>query len=184
MAADVRERRVLEGRLGCFNCREEYPVERGMADLRPPPRTAGSEGDELPPDDPEAALRLAALLGVREGPGHLLVMGDPAGQAERVAAMVESIEVVAVHPGLDAVEEIPGVSRLRVGNVLPLQSYAMRGTALAGRFVGSHFDEALRVTAPGARLVLLEAPEGTREALEERGMDLLLATDRALVAER
>ncbi len=184
MAGDVRDRRVFEGYLGCFNCREEYPVDAGIADLRPPPRAPIGASPGLPADDPEKALRLAALLGVREGPGHLLVMGEPAAQAERVAAMVESIEVVAVHPGFEGTDEVAGVSRIRVGNVLPLQSYAMRGVALEGAFVTSHLDEGLRVIPPGARLVLLGAPEGTRETLEARGLELLLATDRALVAER
>ncbi|TVP59224.1 MAG: hypothetical protein EA351_01940 [Gemmatimonadales bacterium] len=184
MAGDVRDRRVFEGHLGCFNCREEYPVDGGIADLRPPPRGRIDEASALPPDDPERALRLAALLGVREGPGHLLVMGEPAAQAERVAAIVEAIEVVAVHPGFEGTDEVGGVSRVRVGNVLPLQSYAMRGVALEGAFVTSHLEEGLRVLSPGARLVLMGAPNGTLEALEARGLELLLATDRALVAQR
>lgn len=185
MAGRIEDRRVHEGRLGCFNCREEYPVERGVADLRPPPRDPPAAGGAHPPvDDAEGALRLAALLGVREGPGNLFLVGEPAVHAERIAAMIERIEVVVVHAGLEATEEQSGVSRIRIGNAIPVQPYAMRGVALGSGFSDTHLDEAVRVLAPGARLVLFSAPEGTRERLEARGFETLLATEGTLVFER
>ena len=39
LADRLEDRRVLEGALGCPNCRDRYPVRDGFGDLRPPPRT-------------------------------------------------------------------------------------------------------------------------------------------------
>ena len=33
LAHEVRDRRILEGDLGCPNCRDQYPVRKGFADL-------------------------------------------------------------------------------------------------------------------------------------------------------
>jgi uncharacterized protein YbaR (Trm112 family) len=181
LADEVRDLRVLEGRLGCPNCREHYPVDRGYADLRPPPRAERPAAEGLGSDDPEGAIRLGALLGVREGPGVLLLMGRPVRHAERLAAMVERIEVVAAHAGLRNFPETPGVSRLRVGERLPFRSGTLRGAAAGGREADRHLAEAVRVLAPGARLVVVE-PEGDLEQrMEDSGLELLLVTARALV---
>jgi uncharacterized protein YbaR (Trm112 family) len=183
MAVDVSDRRVTEGRLGCFNCREEYPIEGGVGDLRPPPREPIlAERGSPPLDDPEAALRLAALLGVQEGPGHLFMMGSVAAQAERVAAMIEDIEVIAIHPGIEPGGDLSDVSRLRIGSRIPLQSFSMRGVALEGEPALALIDEGARILAPGARLVLIGAPPDTGDRLEAEGMELLLVTDRTIVA--
>ena len=45
LAHEVRDRRVSEGEFGCPNCRDRFPVEGGFADLRPPPRGAGPDGE-------------------------------------------------------------------------------------------------------------------------------------------
>ncbi len=49
LAHRVEERRILEGELGCPNCRASYPVRRGFGDLRAPPR------ESLPPLPAERA---------------------------------------------------------------------------------------------------------------------------------
>ncbi|MEJ2678028.1 MAG: hypothetical protein P8174_03010, partial [Gemmatimonadota bacterium] len=74
MAERVEDRRVREGVLGCANCRERYAVHGGLVDLR----VAGqevlgrdSEAESVPDgaEEPEEAVRLAALMGVTEGSG-------------------------------------------------------------------------------------------------------------------
>jgi uncharacterized protein YbaR (Trm112 family) len=192
LADRVEDRRVLEGGFGCANCRERYPVRGGFADLRPPP--AGPLSDEPHasdpgPDDPEGALRLAAMLGVTEGPATLLLAGVPARQAERLAAMVKGVEVVALHPGLRQRSEEPGVSRAHAGAVLPFFSMTFRGVALDAEWGASHLAEAFRVTAPGARVVLeLPDDDGPREALlarfTEAAGEVLLETRSMLVGVR
>lgn len=192
MADGVSDRRVRSGSLGCFNCRARYPVTEGWADLVSPDEAAAASGADAPgaPEPPdesdgsEAAFRVAALLGIRKGPGHVLVAGDSARHGARVAGLVEDLEVVAVHPGLRGGPEVPGVSPIRVGRRLPFQSHSLMGVLLEAPWSATHRDEALRVVRPGARIVLQDAPDGTREELESEGRELLLATDRTLVAVR
>jgi uncharacterized protein YbaR (Trm112 family) len=209
LAERVVDRRVLEGHLGCPNCREHYPVRSGYGDLRPPvdrgvrshePPGASSPGGTSSPSgaaarpdpasdpdasvnrDVEGALRLAALLGVERGPGFLLVMGPSARLAGRLAAMVQGIEVVAVGPGLEALDEDPGVSRMAFGPGVPFYDASFQGVALQGEWIPPHLGEALRVLRPGSRIVLLKPSEEDRARLEEAGLEFLLVTGKALVA--
>jgi hypothetical protein len=183
LADRVEERRVLEGELGCPNCRERYPIVGGWADLRPPPRGG------LPPapgpgasSDPEEAFRLGALLGVEPGPGFLLLAGSAAGASERLAAMLEGIEVVALDPGLRHTPEVPGVSRVEVGHGIPFRPATFRGVALEGDWIRTHLEEAIRVLRPPGRLVLLRPGPGDAGRLEEAGMELFLVSGKAVVA--
>ena len=164
----IEARRVLEGVLGCANCRERYPVRGGSADLRgagdrspaPPPgqregaalpsgshhpgggegTAGGTEGGGQAANAQTSVLRLAAQLGVKEGPAFVLVAGVAAELATGVAGLVPGIEVVAVGAELAERDEVPGVSRLAVGHVLPLAAggrprrWRWRGTAGASRW--------------------------------------------------
>lgn len=206
LAENLRDRRVLEGALGCANCRERYPVEGGFGDLRPPPRvtlpappvsrgapdigdarpsTAGgaTEGDSAR-DPAEDTFRLAALLGVREGPGLLLLAGSWVPLAGRLAAMIDEIEVVALDPSLRNAPEETGVSRLTAGTALPFFHGSLRGAALDGPQLADWEGEAARVLGPGARLVIRDPPADLPERLEARGLQPLLQTGRYVVAQR
>jgi len=73
LADRIEERRVLEGTLGCPACRERYPIVGGLADLRPRPAGPLPGPESAPTLGPQdRAFRLAALMGVAEGPGFLL----------------------------------------------------------------------------------------------------------------
>lgn len=192
LAHDLRDRRVLEGALGCANCRERYPVEGGFGDLRPPPRAALPVGEEPAvtaeaPDAGDAAedtFRLAALLGVREGPGLLLLTGGWVSLAGRLAAMIDEIEVVALDPALHDAPEAMGVSRLTAGPALPFFHGSLRGVALEGTQLVVWEEEAVRVLGPGARLVVRDPPDDLPQRLEARGLQPLLQTRRYVVAQR
>jgi len=186
LADELTDRRVVRGSLGCPNCRERYPIEAGFGDLRPSPRGDHETRNVSSPEasDPEGALRLAAFLGVDQGPGMVLLSGAPARHAERLAAMIEEIEVVADHPGLRAMPERPGVSRIVMGSPFPFQSGSLRGVALAGEEGVRVLDEAIRLLGPRARLVLLDPPPDSRRALEDRGLEVLLEARPAVVGAR
>ncbi|HET6763253.1 MAG TPA: hypothetical protein VFH27_06265 [Longimicrobiaceae bacterium] len=205
LADRLENRRVIDGRLGCSNCREMYPVAGGAADLRTgptqpdPPATWSAEGRG------EAAVRVAALLGMTAGAGPVLIAGPAAELAADVAALVPEVEVVAltarrVERTRDAVSEGPigeadaahgdrpaasdrgGVSPMAAGAVLPFQDHVMRGVALSGGADDARLAEALRVLVPGARLVVDPAPAGTAEALRGMGAGVLLEQDGVVVA--
>jgi uncharacterized protein YbaR (Trm112 family) len=181
LADELRDRRVISGSLGCPNCRETYPIRDGFADLRPSPRPRLHPDEPPAREDPEAAMRLAALVGVQEGPGLVLVAGAAAGHAARIAELVPEIEVIAVHPDLQAVGESDGVSRMAVAAPLPFQSGSLRGAVLEGGASGALLSETLRSLAPGARLVCLGIGDDTAGEIRARGGEVLLQSETALV---
>lgn len=184
MAERLEERRVLEGSLGCPNCRERYPVEKGFGDFRPTPRGKEAEGGAPTGDDPEGALRLGALLGIAEGPGLVLLTGTPVRHAERLSAMIEGIEVVAAHPGLREVSEIPGVTRISIPDRLPFFTGGLRGVVIEGAEGRDLTAEAVRTLGPGSRLVFFDPPAGAEREMEALGLDLLLEAESVLVGAR
>jgi len=199
VADGVEDRRVLQGFLGCSNCRDRYPVEDGFADMRPSPREpdpedpralrgSGDLGDgeaEGTPvevdDDAGGAFKVAALLGVREGPGFLLLTGPHVRHASRLAAMIEGAEILAADPGLRTVREQPGVTRIWLGARLPFQAASLRGVVLHGEDGEALLDEGVRVLSPGGRLVYFAPPSSARARMEAARMELLLEADTVLV---
>jgi uncharacterized protein YbaR (Trm112 family) len=187
LAREIRERRVLEGALGCANCREEYPVTEGFADLRFPPGNT-SFGSADPPatgeEDTFEPVHLAALLGVTEGPALLLLQGPASRSAEGVAELLDDVEIAAVASTGPGRGEAPGVSRMAAGPRLPFRSEVLRGAFLSGEVRVGEVEEAVRVVAPGARVVVLPASGGIRDSLEAAGLEILVEEDGALVAEK
>jgi uncharacterized protein YbaR (Trm112 family) len=177
LPAEVRESRVVAGFLGCANCRERYPVERGVADLRvtgtgSEPVAAGGAGDR------ESAVRLAALLGLAEARGTVLVAGPMAVHAGELSSVVPDVEVVAVdgEPGAR-------VSALRVTGVLPVRSRSLGGVVLSGGRA-ELLEEGARVLGPGGRLVLEPAPDDAVERVAAAGLVVVVEEGGAVVAER
>lgn len=171
---EVRERRVVSGSLGCPDCRKRYDVTAGVGELAvgAAVEPAGGSGTE------EGAVRLAGLLGLGAGTGVVVVIGPAAGHAERLAALVEGIEVVATR------EWYGGGSAVRIGERLPFQSGKLRGVALTGDAAAGLLDEGARVVAPAGRLLLDPAPADATERLRTLGFRILAEGDGALVAAR
>ena len=180
----MEERRVLEGSLGCPNCRDRFPIRAGCGDLRPPPRgdLAGSKRMDQPTSP--SPVEIAALLGVTEGPGNLCLLGDMAGHAQAVADLVPGVEVVAITRGLQNEGDSDGVSRLVVGSPLPFQTRSLRGVALFAAEGPGRAGEITRVVARFGRVVVWGDGEGWGEALEAEGLDVLISEERAVVATR
>ncbi|HEY8485720.1 MAG TPA: hypothetical protein VIL13_13985 [Longimicrobiales bacterium] len=186
LAERMENRRVFEGWLGCANCREKYPIAGGFADLRAGrvEAPAGEGGSSPEEGDREEAFRLAALLGVTEGPGFVLVVGEAARLAPGIAGVVEGIEVVAVDPSLAGWPEVPGVSRLATGAQLPFFSGTMRAVALTGERAERLLEEGARVVSRLGRLVVQGAGRGVVERLARAGLEPLAAEGETVVAVR
>lgn len=190
LADSVENRRVLRGRLGCSNCREQYPVSEGLAELRwgsadPPSLKIDSTGNATRSTaGDEAALRVAALLGVTEGPARLALVGTAAGLAAAVADLLPSVEIIAVAEHRLPGPERSGVTRVWATGALPLYDASVQGVAIVGHQADRWLPEAVRVLAPAARLVIQGAESGTAARLATLEMTLLLDQEGVVVAAR
>jgi uncharacterized protein YbaR (Trm112 family) len=192
LARQVVDRRVLEGTLGCPNCRDGFDVHEGFGDLRAPPRGALPEGRAGAPassastasDDVEHVQRVAALLGVVEGPGTLALVGEPARLAQGLADLVPGVEVAAVDPDLARWPETPRVSRLVSRPGLPFFDQTLRGVAVDGRLGPTWIRDAARAVSRLSRVVVTHVPDDGARLLEEAGLDILAAEAGTVVAAR
>lgn len=185
LADRVEERRVLSGRLGCANCRETYPIADGGVDLRVAAARdaeASIKGEAGSGDAQEGAVRIAALLGLAQARGTMLVAGPGAALAPAVAALVPEVEVVAFGPRAGAGEEAPGVSRVAGGPALPFRARSFHGVALTGGADDALLAEGLRVLVAGSRLLVEGAAPGTAERLGGMGAEVLLEQEGVVVA--
>ena len=186
LADQVQDQRVMEGVLGCPNCREQYPVVDGFGDLRVSPRSlleAPGPGADDDSADSEDALRLAAALGVTSGPGTVLVLGPATRHSEALAALIGGIEVVAIDQGGIVHGESEGVSRMVASTGIPFFSGSFRGVLVSGELCERDLEEAARVVAAPGRVVVLEGFPGAKEHLGALGLKVLLDEDGVLVAQ-
>jgi uncharacterized protein YbaR (Trm112 family) len=191
LADRMEERRVIEGRLGCANCRSAFLIRDAAADLRvggvesgesAAPRPSDVVDDDGVDDDAGAAVRLAALMGLAGASGLAMLAGPAARHAAAVFALVPELEVVAVTAAPEG-ERAPGVSRVAAGGgVLPFRGGVLRAAALTGGADDARLREALRVLAPGARLVVDPAPPGTGDRVRALGVEVLLVQEGVVVA--
>ncbi|HYR10869.1 MAG TPA: Trm112 family protein [Longimicrobium sp.] len=187
LADRMEERRVMEGTLGCPNCRTSYPVHAAAADLRVgatgSAEAAESAASGPSTEDGEAAVRLAALMGLAGASGLAMLAGPGARHAAAVSALVPDLEVVAVtDTPVAPSEREAGVSRLAAGDALPFRGGALRAAALTGGAGDARLREGLRVLAPGARLVVDGADAETAERLRGLGAEVLLEEEGVVVA--
>lgn len=167
------ERYIIEGTLGCSVCLAEYRVHRGLTDM---------EGDfPVPALTPEAlseeeSTRRAALLGLDDRGGLYLV--DLMGRFSIPAHLAMSPDSQFVAMSVLDRQEHAVMSICGRPPVLPFASGCMRGIAFDMPVSNSQLVSAVKILAPGGRLV---APAET--ALPS-GVELLARDDRAWVAER
>ncbi len=186
----MHERRVVDGTLGCANCRETYAIRSGFADLRAPPRAApgpGLVGREGAAADLEAeAERLQALLGILGGPGTVALVGAPAAVGPHLAPRLGEIHLVGVDEGLRAWSDACGWSRLAAGPTLPFFSGVLRGAVVDARLGEEAVAEAARVTVPRGRVVVVSSDAASPDpaVAEAAGLEVLAAEGGTLVAQR
>lgn len=132
-------------------------------------------------------VRLAGLMGLAEARGTVLLAGPAVAHAAALGELVAGIEVVARVEGSGSVPRSSagdaGVSRLRLGAVLPFRSGSLRGVALTG---GSArlLDEGARVLGSEGRLVVDPAPDDARSRVEAVGLKVVAEEGRVMVAAR
>ncbi len=194
-------RRIAAGRLDCPACEARFPQADGLLDFREPSEREHSAASDFDPESGHASpeedsVVVAALFGIREGRGLVVVGPGLGGSASRIAELSGGCEVLQIegrssrsHQGATGREEgaigagtvtwLRGVS----GDSIPLLSARALGVALDGGGA-SEIDEAARVLSPGGRLVILR-PGPAAMALEgDDRFELLARDERAIVASR
>jgi uncharacterized protein YbaR (Trm112 family) len=194
LPAEVVERRVRTGVLGCASCRHRYPIEGGIADLRLDD-TAGA--DHVPAGavgaaargEPgsEAALRLGALLGLAETRGAVVLAGPASAHAGSLAALLDGVEVVVVGEapasGDARVADLPGVSRVLATGRLPFRTGSLAAVAATGPAAGL-VEEALRVVRPAGRVLAEPSDQELAARAETAGGARVVAEGDTLVLAR
>ena len=175
LAERVEGRRVYAGQLGCPSCQARYPVVNGVAQFE--------EGSGL--EDPPApdGARLAALLGVAEGPAMLLLMGGYHSVAAEMAALLDEVEIVVATQSASQVKGDARVSFLRIGRRIPLQDRSMRGAVISGADADM-IPEVVRVVGLAARVVLIRATPEAIAVLRKQSVQVVAHHDDTLVSVR
>ena len=184
IADRLENRRVIDGSLGCPNCRDRFPVEGGFGDLRPPPRSTRDDAPKIEPPASPSAMEVAALLGLTDGPGNVALIGDLAGHATALAGLVPGVEFVGIAPGLRGWEEEEGVSRLSAGASLPFSDGSLRGVGLYSEGDPRMAGELARVVARDGRIAVWGAVREWEKALRSEGLDVLASDETAVVVGR
>jgi len=198
-------RRISAGRLDCPACEARFPLQAGVLDFRDPSaRVPGpKEGPAAgPADSPPGALRtddstiIAALLGIREGRGLLVVGPGLWESAPRVAELSGGCEVLRLEgrpaeSDPDVAVRVPGgadagtVTSLRgiSGDAIPLLAARAMGVALAAG-EAREIDEAARILSPGGRLVILRPESPATLLAGDPRFEPIARDERAVVARR
>ncbi len=184
LATRMDERRVLDGALGCSNCRDRYPVVGGFGDLRQEPRAPIQPAVSEPDPTEDEIVRAGALLGVVGGSGRVALIGKAARFAPALAGRITDLDWIAISPFATQWKEQEGVDRILVDEALPFRDRTLRGVMIEGDSGGVGIAEAIRVLAPAHRLVLFDPPAGTRDLLLSRGLKVHEPAAGVLVAGR
>ena len=185
LADRVAERRVLDGRFGCPNCRETFDVSGGFADLRPAGRGPEPDaGPAAPADGRDEAVRLAALMGLVPGVPRALLIGPAAACAPALAALMEGLEVVVVGTATAAWRESAGVSRFAAAGRLPFRDWSMGGVTLSGGATDAFLKEGARVLSQAGRIVLEDVSERTESRLRDAGLEIVAREGATIIARR
>ena len=147
------DRHIVRGELGCPVCGARYPVEEGVADFSLGISTLFDGGDRSVAEAGELAVRAAALLGLDEPGGLVVLAGAWTAAADEILEMTESVMLLALDYS-PALKSGGALSLARIAGVLPLAAGSVRGIALDGAHATpSLLAGAERALAPGARLI-------------------------------
>jgi uncharacterized protein YbaR (Trm112 family) len=161
--AQIRERDVTSGVLGCPTCSARYPIDRGVLDLRADARPVASE--EAPVPSADANTRLAALLGLGEHTGVVVLTGDYGAAAPHLAPLMEGGHLLVVNASYEMVSG-GGVSLVRTNGEIPLREGVAMAVALDAAHAAEGAGPAALTLSGGGRLLApvdTPVPGGVRE---------------------
>lgn len=147
-ADELDARHIVRGELGCPICATRYPVRAGVVDF-----TGGESRPREMRGEQDLALRAAALLGLSEPGGMVVLAGEWSACVEELLAMTDGVRLLALDFA-HGLESGGPLSLALIADVLPLAEGCARGIALdLAHSTGSLLDGAARALAPGGRLI-------------------------------
>lgn len=170
-AADRMEgRHIMEGTLGCPTCRAAYVISGGVAWLGADPAVPAPDAPFPVIADAEGeAMRLAALLDLRE-PGARALLGGERGRLAAALAALTGAELLLIDPPPE-VRAGAGLSILRTAGQVPLAGSSVRAAAVDETLVGALEGVMHAVRDRGRVVAPAHAPlpaESTELARDER----------------
>lgn len=192
---ELSESRVIEGRLDCPSCESRFAIAAGVVDFGAPESdledstAAAARLEASPTPEPDRAVLLAALLGLHEASGYVLLGPGLETVAADLTNLAGESEFVLLSAAPPAPEDAKALSS-RVSVVcgtqpdrLPLLNNRLAGAGL----VAASADLCLAAYAavrPGANLAVLDPLPGTEALLAGAGAQVLAAEDRAIAVRR
>lgn len=179
-ADELVDRHIVRGELGCPVCEARYAVREGVADFAADasraadaPRAAGATRPSALIDVSASAdatqtlaLRAAALLGLTEPGGVVVLAGAWSACASELLDMIEGVQLLALDPA-PGIRSGGALSLALIPDVLPLAAESARGIALdAAHATPSLLAGAARALAPSGRLIAPSSalvPDSLRE---------------------
>jgi hypothetical protein len=153
-------RHIIEGTLGCPLCQREYAVRGGVGWFldRAPGEGGGPDGpprvatEPAAPPAPDRAMRAAALLGLTDPGGFILLGGEWGDLAPALGEFSRAHFIVLDPPHTPPLAA--ELSVIRAGERLPLAAGALRAAAFdAAAASPARLDAAVRALRSGGRLV-------------------------------
>ena len=170
----VHGRFIIQGTLGCPQCNAEYQIVNGTANFAPESRPRTNASHDLR-HDAQAAMRVAAQLGLTEGRTAFALIGYSVPFAialrEIVPARIMTINPPNVRPAETLFRQSPSAAGVVVFDErLPLASSRFDGIAFADSMDDALATEAVQSLRTGGRLVAPihePVPAGMRELVRD-----------------
>ena len=151
----MQGRHIVDGTLGCPLCRQQYHIRDGVGWFHTSPDESGDIHEQrMAPPAPaseERVMRAAALLGLAE-PGGIVVLGGSWGDCADAIAELGPAHVVVLNRGTTAASP-ESVSTLVVGERLPFAAASVRAVALDDALAATSLTSAAGVLRSRGRLV-------------------------------
>lgn len=175
----VQDRFVLKAKLGCPVCGASYSISKGIADLR---TLSGEMSANATETDPEAAVRIAALLNLTTPNGVVLLEGSQSVYAQQISDMTEC-RVIGLNPS-SPLEDSETVATVMCDSRIPFASDAIAGAACESIPIVQDISRVLR---PGGRALLpvhAAIPAGLAEIARDERNVLVESTGQMVTLRR
>jgi uncharacterized protein YbaR (Trm112 family) len=182
LVKEVEDRRVKSGWLGCANCRRDFPVADGIADLRVEPDARRAARPAVKED--ELAVKILALSGLAGERGHLLLGDGLEHLAAKIADLAPELEVIVVAKTPERLAARPGVSGVVYDVDIPIAEAKLPCVAIAPGGAGDLVAAAARRVGGGGRLLLFDATAEDVAEVQRSGFTVVAAKGTTAVAER